>query len=51
MFETISRRGLLVGTSALLGTSSALGTALGAAAPRPPFVRRSGTRFSRSGEP
>ena len=47
MSATITRRGLLVGASALLGAYGALG----ASPARPPFVRRSGMRFSRSGEP
>ena len=51
MSATITRRGLLAGTSALLGASSAFGGALGAAPLRPPFVRTSGVGFTRSGEP
>jgi mannan endo-1,4-beta-mannosidase len=51
MSATITRRGLLVGTSALLGASSAFGGAIGAVPPRQPFVRRSRTQFTRSGEP
>src|SRR4029078_12081025 len=51
MSPTITRRGLLAGTSALLGASSAFGGALGAAPLRPPFVRTSGVGFTRSGEP
>ena len=47
MSATITRRGVLVGTAALL---SAYG-ASSAAKPQPPFVRRSGMRFSRAGEP
>ena len=46
MSAAITRRALLVGTSALLGAYGALG-----APPRRPFVHRTGMRFTRAGAP